>query len=195
MRPAWHGWAPEMAVSIGSLGVKRDPVDLEFDYFGEVIRVHPDATDLDVADLMAAVGDADLDDEEGAKEVMGELSRFLLGSIHPDDRQRFWELSKANRQQVKDIVDVARAITEAVAAQASGFPTGQPSDSASTSSSTSKKSRGGTSSQARAERRRASAETARQRRVTEDAMEALSGRPDLKLALARQVASQGAESA
>lgn len=183
--------------SIGSLGTKRDPVELDFDYFGEVIRVHPDATDLDVADLMASFGEMDIDDEDSAKEVMSGLGQFMVGQIHPEDRELFWATAKANRQQLKDIIDVARAITEAVAEAASGFPTGQPSDSPSTTPSTSKKSKGGTSSQARKERRRAaSAETSRQRRVTEDAMGLLEGRPDLKLALARQeAASQAGESA
>lgn len=176
--------------SIGKLGVHRDPVALEFEYFGETIRVHPDATDLDVADLMASVGELDIDDEESAKEAMVGLGQFLVGKIHPEDRERFWTLAKSNRQQIRDILDVARAITEAVAEAASGFPTGQPSDSPSPTATESKKSRGGTSSQARAQRRADSAETARRRRVTEDAMGMLDGRPDLKLALARQQAAE-----
>lgn len=184
-----------MAASIGSLGVKRDAVDLEFDYFGTTIRVHPDATDLAVADLMASFGEMDIEDEDSAKEVMGGVAGFLRDNIHPDDRQKFWEIAKANRQQLKDIIDVARAITEAVTEAASDFPTGQPSDSAPTTSSTSKKSGGGTSSQARAARRRASAETSRARAVQQQAMGELDGRPDLKLALARHIANQDAESA
>lgn len=181
--------------SLGSLGTQRDAVDLDFDYFGETIRVHPDATDLDVADLMASVGELDIEDEEGAKEAMVGLGQFLVGKIHPEDRERFWKAAKANRQQIKDLLDVAKAITEAVAEVASGFPTGQPSDSPPTTASASKKSKGGTSSAARAERRRASADTSRQRRVTEQAMDLLDGRPDLKLALHRQVDGQASESA
>ena len=184
-----------MAASIGSLGVKRDAVDLEFDYFGATIRVHPDATDLGVADLMSAFGDLDIDDEDGAREVMGGVAGFLRDNIHPDDRQKFWEIAKQNRQQLRDIIDVARAITEAVAEAASGFPTGQPSDSPPTTPSASRRSKGGTSSQARAERRRASAETSRARAVQQQAMGELEGRPDLKLALARHIANQDAESA
>jgi hypothetical protein len=176
--------------SLGKRGTQRDAVDLDFDYFGVTIRVHPDATDLDVADLMESAGDMDLDDEEGAREVMGSMSRFMRGQIHPDDRELFWRTAKANRQQLKDIIDVARTITQAVAELASGFPTGQPSGSPSTTANTSKKSRGGTSSEARAERRRAAAATSRGRRATDEAMGLLEGRPDLKLALARQVAAE-----
>lgn len=181
--------------SIGSLGTKRDAVELEFDYFGETIRVHPDATDLGVADLMSAFGEMDIEDEDSAKEVMGGVAGFLRDNIHPDDRTRFWETAKANRQQLKDIIDVARVITEAVAEQASGFPTGQPSDSRSPTASESKKSKGGTSSQARKARREASAATSRARAVQQQAMGELDGRPDLKLALARHIAAQDAESA
>jgi hypothetical protein len=181
--------------SLGSLGVQRDAVDLDFEYFGEMIRVHPDATDLGVADLMSAFGEVDIEDEEGAKEVMGGVAGFLRDNIHPDDRDLFWRTAKANRQQLKDIIAVVKAITEAVAEAASGFPTGQPSDSASSTSGASKKSRGGTSSQVRAERRRAAAESSRSRAVAQQAMGELDGRPDLKLALARHVAAQDAESA
>lgn len=175
--------------SLGKLGTRREQVDLDFDWFGETIRVHPDATDLDVADFMMQAGALDVDDDEQAKQIMGSLAEYLVKQIHPEDRDRFWELAKANRQQMADIMAVSKAITEAVTELATGFPTGQQSDSAPTTSSTSKKSSGGSSSAGRAQRRaqsRADTETGRSDRVTGHAMQMLSGRPDLKLALYNQ---------
>src|ERR1041384_6339027 len=114
-----------MAQSLGSLGTQRSEVDMDFDYFGETIRVHPQASDLRVMDFMMRVGKLDIEDESNAKEIMDALAEQLLMQIHPEDASRFWETAKKNNQQMKDIMAVSKTITEAVA----DFPTGQPSDS------------------------------------------------------------------
>lgn len=111
-------------VNLGSLGVKRDEVDIEFDYFGTTIRVHPQASDLRVMDFMMRVGELDMDDPENAQEIMAAMSEQLLMQIHPDDATKFWEIAKANNQQMQDIMAVSKSIIAAVA----DFPTGQPSD-------------------------------------------------------------------
>lgn len=178
--------------SLGSLGTQRDAVELDFDWFGATIRVHPDASDLQTADMMMQFGGLDLDDDEGARAAMESVSEHLLGQIHPEDRDEFWRLAKANRQQMADIIAVSKAITEAVA----GFPTGQPSDSTDTPKSMSKKSSGGSSSAGRAQRRAQTREltaaTQRRHQVQDQAAEILSGRPDLRLALYRQRQEQDA---
>lgn len=163
-----------LMASLGSLGTPRDPVDLDFVYFGQTIRVNPDATDLDVADMMAQFGH--VDDETQTQDVMGGLRDMLLQPIHPDDRDEFWRLAKANRQRMNDIMTVGKTITEAV----SGFPTGQPSDSSTGPMSTVENFEGVSFN--RADRR-----TLRRRKVSrptiDRALSALDGRPDKQLGL------------
>lgn len=178
--------------SLGSLGTARDAVELDFEWFGSTIRVHPDASDLGTADMMMQFGGLDVDDDDDARAAMEALSEHLLSQIHPDDREEFWRLAKANRQQMADIVAVSKAITEAVA----GFPTGQSADSSATPKSTSKKSSGGSSSaakRARMAQSRRELETARRHDVQDQALEQLEGRPDLRLALWRQREYQDAQ--
>lgn len=140
-----------MARSIGDLGVRREPVDLEFRYFGTVIRVHPAASDtvelefLDVGrDInLDALQDTDLgqlDDDQAmaALAAMGQAVRagYLLikGSlqqvIHPDDWQTYWSLAKANGQRIADLMADLKRITAAVVEADTGFPTMPPSASA-----------------------------------------------------------------
>lgn len=168
--------------SLGDLGTPRPPIELDFGYFGETIRVDPDATDLDVADMMASFGH--VDDETQAGDVMTGLRDQLVKQVHPDDRALFWETAKANRQQLRDIMAVSKAITEAVA----GFPTGQSSDSSTGPTSTVDSSEGALSN--RESRRAASREirhsavsTIKRDKAVERALSALDGRPDLQLGL------------
>lgn len=158
--------------SIGSLGTIRDAVDLEFDYFGLVIRVNPDTTDLNMFEFLETASNIEeADNTQGIRAIGG----YLHDLIHPDDWQTFWAAAKGNRQQLMDLMQTARAIAEAV----SGFPTGQRSDSSGGPPTTSRKSGGGTSSQRRAGRRT--------QQITEDSQAALSmmdGRPDLKVVVA-----------
>lgn len=155
--------------SIGSLGTIRDAVELEFDYFGLVIRVNPDTTDLNMFEFLETAADInETDNTQGIRAIGG----YLHDLIHPDDWHTFWTAAKANRQQLMDLMHTARAIAEAV----SGFPTGQRSDSSGGPRSTSRKSGAGTSSQRRAGRQ-----------ITADTQAALSmveGRPDLKVVVA-----------
>lgn len=167
-----------MAKSLGSFGVQRDQVDLDFEYFGHTIRVHPDASDLKSMDMLMAIGDLDMDDEDSANEIMSGLSEMLLGQIHPEDAEKFWEVSKQNRQQMKDIMAVSKAITEAVA----GFPTSQPYASTPTATRVGQKSGGDSSSR---RERRALARKARTNEDTQAALTLLHGRPDLQKAVVR----------
>lgn len=158
--------------SIGSLGTIRDELELEFDYFGVIIRVNPDMTDLMLFEFMeTATGIDEADNTQGIRAIGG----YLHDLIHPDDWQTFWAAAKGNRQQLMDLMHTAKAISEAV----SGFPTGQPSGSSGGPPTTSRKSGAGTSSERRAARRTG--------QIVEDsrtALTTLEGRPDLKVIVA-----------
>lgn len=110
--------------SIGSFGVDRPRVDLSFDYFGETIRVHPDASDLKAMNMILSIGDLDMDNEDHAPEIIAALKDQLFGQVHPEDQKRFWQLAMDNRQTRMDLLAITKAITEAIA----GFPTQPHSD-------------------------------------------------------------------
>jgi len=163
---------------LGSFGTRRDPVDADFDYFGETIRVHPDASDLDHAELMIVaasidVGDMDLYDPKSwtpeqraaAQKANDAALNALRGGIHPEDWERFFKTAKKNRQKLTDLMSLSEAISEA----ATGFPTGQPSDSSPGRPDTTPKSRDTSSS-------RRAVKAARR------ALKELDGRPDLQMA-------------
>lgn len=164
---------------IGRLGTARESVAMTFDYFGLVIRVHPDASDLELVEFMMAAADiGEVDEVQG----MLALSKYLRGLVHPDDWQAFWQASKGNRQNLQDLMTTAQSIVEAVA----NFPTGQHGDSSPGRTSTVRKSTGGRSSRAR--RARGGGPTPSD---TKAALTLLQGRPDLKatVALAAEAAA------
>lgn len=194
--------------SIGSFGSKRPDVDLDFLWCDTAtIRVNPKASDLGFTEFMAKAHDIELPDDVenmSAEEMAAVLNsmtavtaavyRLMKDLIHPEDWAEFWALAKENNQQNADLIQLSRDIQAAVTEVASGFPTGPPSDSADMPSSTRPRSLDESSS--RRERRQA-ARTAgrskpmltpvehRRQLVRERAMETLSGRPDLKVALLR----------
>ncbi len=160
-----------MAKNIGSFGTEHEAVDLEFTYFGESIRVNPDASDLDFIAFMAKSGEIDeMDQVRAMKATMD----FIQQQIHPDDWELFWATSVKNRQNSLDLLGTSKGILEAVA----DFPTGQSSDSSAGRQNTRQKSSGRSSSPARSGRR-----TGKKSDV-DRAMGQLQGRPDLKVLVA-----------
>lgn len=111
-----------MARSLGSLGTPHEPVDLTFDYFGVVIRVNPNASDLDIVGFMLESADVEVADENKAMQA---TARYLKGLVHEDDWATFWNAAKANRQTLPDLLLLGENIVEAV----SGVPTSPSSDS------------------------------------------------------------------
>lgn len=109
--------------SIGNFGTAYEPVDLDFGFFGETIRVHPEAGAAALTEFIAGAADIAAEDEPaGAKFILD----FLRQLVHPEDFDRFWSLAKAQRQHpMRDLMPIGKAIVEAV----SGFPTGQSSAS------------------------------------------------------------------
>lgn len=151
---------------IGDLGIERPALDLEFGYFGLVLRVNPDATDLDLVEFLMTADSIDQLDEVKGTIAIG---RYLRALVHPEDWDVFWSTAKGNRQNLTDLMLTTHAIIAAVAA----FPTGQPSDSSTGPSSTGRRLKGGYSSAGPA------------RRDTTRALTLLKGRPDLQSAVLR----------
>lgn len=142
-----------MARSIGSLGRKREALDLEFDYFGETLRVHPHATDEVELDFLEAGRDIDVEalrgldeqslngmDTEEQLRLLGELSKAqrvgylavrdaLRKLVHPDDFERYWRLGTENGQMVRDRMRDIKSLTEAIVEESTDFPTGRQSGS------------------------------------------------------------------
>lgn len=193
-----------MGRSIGDLGVRREPVDLEFRYFGAVIRVHPAASDtvelefLDAGrhidlDVLQDQDLTDLDDDQKIATIaaMGKAVRagYLLvkGSlqqvVHPDDWDTYWRLAKANGQRIVDLLADLKRITAAVVEADTGFPTTPPSGSDGGRESTPPKSAGGSSSAA-----------ARPASDADKALAMLRLRPDLQEFVVLQQESEQARS-
>lgn len=143
-----------MGRNIGTLGQRREPLDLEFTYFDDtVIRVHPQATDevelefveagrgIDVAELegldLAKVDAMDPAQQERVVRALSQAAaagyKALLSSlrrlVHPDDFEQYWKLGMANGQQIRDRMADVRAITAAVLEATTDFPSGPPSAS------------------------------------------------------------------
>lgn len=179
-----------MAKSIGSLGRRREPIDLEFDYFGTTIRVHPQASDtveLEFLDIgreidLSLLEDKSLEelDNDQRWQVMAKMGEAIRGGyllvkdslrqlIHPEDWPKYWELARENGQQIRDLMADLKYITSKVVEAETGFPTQPPFGSAGGRETTPPKSAAGSSSDA------------------DRALAALRGRPDLQeFVLARE---------
>ncbi len=137
-----------MGRNIGTLGKARDPLDLEFTYFGSVIRVHPQATDAVELEFLQAGRDIDMSALEGvdlskvdavepeklqaAIRAMGQavaagmlaVDTALRQLIHPEDFARYWRLGMEHGQQIRDRMADVKAITDAVVEATTDFPRG-----------------------------------------------------------------------
>lgn len=154
-----------MTRSLGTLGTPHDAIDASFDYFGVVVRVHPNAGDLELIEFMMDAAQVDALDQMKA---MASISRYLKGLVHPDDWDVFWRTAKANRQTMDDLMMLGQRIVS----EASGFPT-QPHTGSSGGQSTIEPRSKVTSSGAAGTPARREADTRR-------ALDLVSGRPDLK---------------
>jgi hypothetical protein len=139
--------------NIGTLGQAREPLDLEFSYFGATIRVHPHATDAVELEFLEAGRDLDLSELEGVDlaqvdaldpeqhariartfgQAVAVGARALMDAlrqlVHPDDWAAYWRLGMENGQQTRDRMADIKAITSAVVEATTDFPSGRPSGS------------------------------------------------------------------
>jgi hypothetical protein len=168
----------------GTFGTARAPIDADFPYFGETIRLHPDANDLVYTEMMMKaqaidLGDMDIDDPStwdqeaiaAAKEAADLAADMIRQQIHPDDWDRFWKTARANRQNTIDVMGLSQTLAEVVA----NFPTGPSPASSPGRRTTKSRSKAGSSSRARRTRSPSTRDTV----VTLDLFK---GRPDLKAA-------------
>lgn len=200
-----------MGRSIGDLGVRRAPVDLEFRYFGATIRVHPAASDTVELEFLDVGRDIDLDalqdkdlsdlDDEGkfaAIAAMGQAVRagYLLikGSlqqvIHPDDWPLYWSLAKSNGQRIADLMADLKRITTSVVEADTGFPIMPPADSVGGHENTPQRS-GGASSSAPAPRNSDADKALRMLRNRPDLQEFVVLQQEADAERARQSAAAG----
>lgn len=117
--------APE-TVSLGSFGQHREapePVVLTFLWYGQSVRVSPDASELDLIEFMATAGDVD---ESDVLRLIPPMQRFLKSLVHPDDWPKFWQLSRANHA---DAADDLLPLCWAIVAAVTGRPTERPAAS------------------------------------------------------------------
>lgn len=111
-------------------GTVRDELDVNFPYFGTLIRVNPELSGLSLLEVLAAV--AEFDEETPTKAVVQAIDDLRAVAIHEGDIDVFRKLFKANRQSLDDLIDMAKALLEAV----TEVPTEQPSGSSSGLTST-----------------------------------------------------------
>lgn len=187
-------------VHIGTFGVEREPNDFVFTYFGETIRVAPDASDLGFAEFLEVAKDINVDSVESLEEVADAavaLNDLLRQQIHPDDWDLFWKTAKTNRQFLKDVMAVSRGIVEAI----TDLPTGESSDASAGQSTTAVKSSAGSLSPEQRRKRdriikraRKGGRTRSQIRAAaeEKALTVLEGRPDLQVAVLHAQAARRA---
>ena len=122
---------------LGDLGVVHDEVDVTFGYFGTVLRVNPELSELELVEFMDRAQQVGENDPR----AVTMLKDYLRSLVHPDDFDRFWELARRYRQTQQDL----GALTQTLMAAAAGRPTGLPSDSSAGQSSTAPSSRDGSS--------------------------------------------------
>lgn len=174
----------------GEFGTVRPPVDADFPYFGQVIRLHPDANDLVFTELMMKARSIDLGDLDpndpaswdpettaAANEAAGLATDMIRQQIHPDDWALFWATARANRQHTIDVM----ALSQTLAGLVADFPTGPSSASSNGRTTTGRKSKAGSSSPGR-RTRSPTGRRAPSARDTVVVLEQFKGRPDLKAA-------------
>lgn len=116
-------YGPKGGFNLGDLSsqTERGPLIAEFGYFGEIIRVNPDLTEVDMIDFLDEAEHVKKDDPRS----MLMVKEAARQHIHPDDFDRFWAIRKKNRQGVEQLMGTIWQIVGGV----TGKATGQQSDS------------------------------------------------------------------
>lgn len=103
---------------LGDFGIERPQVDEQFGYFGTVIRVNPDVSDLSIIEMFREVGAAQDD------AAVGTNRKIAATLVHADDLDVFMETAIRNRQTIEDLVQVGLNIIEALTARPTLLPSG-----------------------------------------------------------------------
>lgn len=126
-----------MGEHLGSFGTPKEPNDVTFEYFGVTLRLNPDVTDVAMIELFAGFGDVDeqgqpVGDSRTTREVLDQIRAVGETLIHPDDVDAFWKATRANRQDMSDLVQLSGQLMAAMTDR----PTLLPSDSSGGQSNT-----------------------------------------------------------
>lgn len=107
-----------IGISLGDLSgpSERGPLVASFTYFGEQIRVHPDVTEVDMIDFL---DDAETVDKDDPKSMLM-VKNAARNHVHPDDFEKFWQLRKANRQGVEQLMGTIWQIVGGLTGKANG---------------------------------------------------------------------------
>lgn len=109
--------------NIASFGTPR-PEDQEedtFEYFGEVIRLNPDFSELDYLDFLEEAGGID----EMSVQAVTATKGFLKTMVHPEDFGLWWQTARRNKQGIQDLMLTANQLLTVM----TGRPTEAPSGS------------------------------------------------------------------
>lgn len=146
--PVETRFAQGQVLDLGDLsGEAVEPTYAEFSYFGSRFRVNPDLTETMVVDLLAEAAHIDIDDPRSRLDPSDPESElrtsptvaqnaerskdYVRQHLHPDDFAAFWELAKANRQSVEQLLKLCWTLLGRVTARRGEgmVPTTPPSDS------------------------------------------------------------------
>ncbi len=110
------------ALDLGDLsGETQDIVTATFRYFGEVIRVNPDVSEVDLIDFMDDASRVSVNDPASITIV----KTFARSMVHREDFDQFWMTVRKNRQDSDAVMGVLWKVLDGVTAR----PTTPPSDS------------------------------------------------------------------
>lgn len=79
---------------------------IQFGWYGESIRVHPDLTTLALIDIQDEFAD------QPASGVV--VKKMFRATIHPDDFDKFWSAAKKAHADTDDLLRVQQTIVEAI---------------------------------------------------------------------------------
>jgi hypothetical protein len=96
---------------LGDLSSPRAERTETFGWFGQTFNVHPNLSDLTIVEFMEMAVNIDEADELRASQLVLEQLKML---VHPDQWDEFMRLSKANRQNVQDLMELMNKLTTAL---------------------------------------------------------------------------------
>ncbi len=152
--------------NLGKFGKEKEALEASFDYFDETIRVNPSISEVALMDLT----EEGMEIKEDDPRALVIIKDYIRSVVHPEDFDKFWAVSRRERQGIQDLMEIAQSLIEAVAER----PTGQPQ----------------TSSGGRRRTRRKS-----KHRSSHPAFRVLDGRPDLQESVAMALEARQEDSA
>lgn len=95
--------------ALGKFGKKKEDLDASFEYFDVEIRVNPKMTNLALLGFMDVAEKIDDGDDMASMKAVRD---FLHSAIHPDDWDKFWQISLDERQSLDDFMELQWQLLE-----------------------------------------------------------------------------------